>query len=73
MAELGAPMMLVCSNVSSQAIADADRSAGQLHALAERAAQRNMRIAYEALAWGRHVRTYGQAWNLVQRAAHPAL
>ncbi|MCA1645394.1 MAG: TIM barrel protein [Chloroflexi bacterium] len=73
MAELGAPTMLVCSNVGSQAIADADRSAGQLHALAERAAQRNMRIAYEALAWGRHVRTYGQAWSLVQRAAHPAL
>jgi 4-hydroxyphenylpyruvate dioxygenase len=73
MAELGVPMLLVCSNVSSQALPDPERSAAQLHALAERAAQRNLRIAYEALAWGRHVRTYAQAWDLVRRAAHPAL
>ena len=73
MAELGAPMLLVCSNVSSQALPDPDHAAAQLRALAERAAQRNLRIAYEALAWGRHVRTYGQAWDLIQRAAHPAL
>jgi 4-hydroxyphenylpyruvate dioxygenase len=73
MAELGAPMLLVCSNVGSQAIADPDRAAAQLHALADRAAARDLRIAYEALAWGRHVRTYGQAWDLVRRAAHPAL
>jgi 4-hydroxyphenylpyruvate dioxygenase len=73
MAELGAPMLLVCSNVSSQALPDPERSAAQLHALAERAAQRSIRLAYEALAWGRHVRTYAQAWDLVQRAAHPAL
>ena len=52
MAELGAPMMLVCSNVSSQAIDDDQRSAAQLRELGERAARRGLRIAYEALAWG---------------------
>ena len=41
------------------------RAAAQLHALAERAARRNLRIGYEALAWGRHVRLYGQAWKIV--------
>ncbi|HLZ30302.1 MAG TPA: TIM barrel protein [Chloroflexota bacterium] len=70
MAELGAPMMLVCSNVASQAIDDDERAAAQLHALAERAASRGLRIAYEALAWGTHVRTYGHAWQIVQRACH---
>ncbi|MBV9581091.1 MAG: sugar phosphate isomerase/epimerase and 4-hydroxyphenylpyruvate domain-containing protein [Chloroflexi bacterium] len=73
MLELGAPMLLVCSNVSSQALPDPERSASQLRALAERAAQRQVRIAFEALAWGRHVRTYAQAWDLVRRADHPAL
>jgi 3-dehydroshikimate dehydratase len=73
MAELGAPMLLVCSNVGSQALPDAERAAMQLHEAAERAAQRHIRIAYEALAWGRHVRTCGQAWELVRRANHPSL
>ncbi|MBV9323933.1 MAG: sugar phosphate isomerase/epimerase and 4-hydroxyphenylpyruvate domain-containing protein [Chloroflexi bacterium] len=73
MGELGAPMLLVCSNVGSQALADPQRSAAQLYAAAERAAQHGIRIAYEALAWGRHVRTYAQAWDLVRRADHASL
>jgi 4-hydroxyphenylpyruvate dioxygenase len=73
MAELGAPMMLVCSNVSSQAVDDDQRSAAQLHELGERAARRGLRIAYEALAWGEHVRTYRHAWRIVEQAAHPSV
>jgi len=73
MQELGAPMMLVCSNVSQQAVDDEARTAAQLYELAERAAQRGLRIGYEALAWGTRVRTYGQAWNLVKKADHPHL
>ena len=30
-------------------------------------------IAYEALAWGRHVREYQHSWEIVQAAGHPAL
>ncbi|MBL8834848.1 MAG: sugar phosphate isomerase/epimerase and 4-hydroxyphenylpyruvate domain-containing protein [Alphaproteobacteria bacterium] len=73
MQELGAPLMLVCSNAAGQAIDDDGRAAAQLAALAERAARRGLRIGYEALAWGSHVRTYGHAWRLVERAAHPHL
>jgi 4-hydroxyphenylpyruvate dioxygenase len=73
MEELGAPMLLVCSNVSSNALGDADRAAVQLRAASELAAERTIRLAYEALAWGRHVRTYAQAWDVVRRADHPAL
>ncbi|MEO8527310.1 MAG: TIM barrel protein [Caldimonas sp.] len=73
MEALGAPLMLVCSNTSPLALDDAARSAAQLHALAERAARRNLRIGYEALAWGRFVRLYGQAWKIVDEADHPHL
>jgi 4-hydroxyphenylpyruvate dioxygenase len=73
MAELGAPMMLVCSNVQPNAVDEAERMADQLRTLAERAARRNVRIGYEALAWGTHVRTYGQAWEIVKRVDHPHL
>ncbi len=73
MQELGAPLMLVCSNTSPLSLNDAERSAAQLHELAERAARRNLRIGFEALAWGRWVKLYSQAWNIVERAAHPHL
>ena len=50
-----------------------ERAAEQLHALAERAAQRNLRIGFEALAWGRKTNLFRQAWSIVERANHPHL
>ena len=73
MDELGAPMMLVCSSVSPAAIDDDARAAAQLHALGERAAAHGIRLAYEALAWGAHIRTYGRAWDIVRLADHSHL
>ena len=73
MEALGAPLVLVCSNVSPLSLPEPERAADQLRELAERAARRNLRIGYEALAWGRHVKLYRQAWDIVQRADHPHL
>ncbi|MBK1788287.1 bifunctional sugar phosphate isomerase/epimerase/4-hydroxyphenylpyruvate dioxygenase family protein [Prauserella cavernicola] len=73
MEQLGADTMLVCSTVSPDAVDDDDLAAEQLHLLAERAAARGLRIAYEALAWGRFVDTYDHSWRIVRRADHPAL
>lgn len=73
MAALGTDTVLVCSSVSPDGVADPDRLAGQLAAAAERAGDRGMRLAYEALAWGRHVSTWDASWDAVRRADHPAL
>ena len=73
MQELGAPLLLVCSNVAQSALDDDARAAAQLHALAERAAKRRLRIGYEALAWGARVNSYAHAWRIVETAAHPHL
>lgn len=73
MEELGAPLMLVCSNVSPDASADPARSAAQLYELAERAGRRGLKIGFEALAWGTHINTYGRAWQVVKQANHPHL
>lgn len=73
MEALGAPTMLVCSNVRPDAIDDDALAAAQLRELAERAGARGLKIAYEALAWGRHVSTYDHAWRIVEQADHPAL
>jgi 4-hydroxyphenylpyruvate dioxygenase len=73
MEQLGADMVLVCSNVSAEAIDDDALAAAQLRDLAERAAGHGIRIAYEALAWGRHVRDYDHAWRIVEAGDHPNL
>ncbi|MGH2860450.1 MAG: bifunctional sugar phosphate isomerase/epimerase/4-hydroxyphenylpyruvate dioxygenase family protein [Solirubrobacteraceae bacterium] len=73
MEALGVELMLVCSNVSPAAIDDDELAAAQLHELAERAARRGLRVAYEALAWGTNVHDYRHAWSIVERAGHPAL
>ena len=73
MEALGTDLVLVCSSVAPDAVADLDRLAEQLHGLAERAAVRGLRLSYEALAWGRHVNTYDRSWEAVRRADHPAL
>jgi len=73
MEELGADTLLVCSNVSAETIDDDALAAHQLHVLADRAAERGLRVAYEALAWGRRVCEYDHAWRIVRAADHPAL
>ena len=73
MEQLGADLMLVCSNIAPDAIDDDSVAAADLRALGERAARRGFRIGYEALAWGRHVNKFGRAWKLVQAADHPAV
>ncbi len=73
MQELGADLMLVCSNVSPQALGGVDRAAADFHELGERAARRGLRIGYEALAWGRYVNDHRDAWEIVRRADHPAI
>ncbi|MHA6782105.1 TIM barrel protein [Pseudonocardia saturnea] len=73
MEQLGTDLVLVCSSCIPTAVPDDDRIAEQLHRLAVRAAERGMRISYEALAWGREVNTYERSWEIVRRADHPAL
>ncbi|MHB2168701.1 bifunctional sugar phosphate isomerase/epimerase/4-hydroxyphenylpyruvate dioxygenase family protein [Alsobacter sp. R-9] len=71
--ELGTDILFVCSSVSPEAQGGIDRLAADFHELGERAARRGLRVGYEALAWGRFVNDYRDAWEIVRRAAHPAV
>jgi 4-hydroxyphenylpyruvate dioxygenase len=73
MQQLGVDTVLVCSSVAPDAVADPDRLAEQLAAAGSLAAERGVRIAYEALAWGRHVSTWDASWDAVRRAGSPAV
>jgi len=73
MAELGCPLLMVCSNVSPESLGGLERAAADLRELGVRAAARGMRVGFEALAWGRHINDYRDAWEAVRRADHPAV
>jgi len=71
MAELGTDLILICSNLSAVSVGGIDRAAADLNELGARAAARGLRVGYEALAWGRHIFDYRDAWEIVRRADHP--
>jgi len=71
MNELGTDLMLICSNVSPEALGGVDRAAADLRELGELAGSMGIRVGYEALAWGRHVNDHRDAWEIVRRADHP--
>jgi 4-hydroxyphenylpyruvate dioxygenase len=73
MHELQTDLLLICSNVSPASLGGIDRAADDFRELGERAAQRGLRVGFEALAWGRHVHDYRDAWEIVRRADHKAI
>src|SRR5262245_38714549 len=73
MQELGCDLLMLCSNVSPESLGGIDRAAADLRELGERAAKRGLRLGFEALAWGRHINDYRDAWEVVRRADHPAV
>jgi 4-hydroxyphenylpyruvate dioxygenase len=73
MQQLGAELLLVCSNVSPASINDDTRAVADLLEMAERAHKRGLRVGFEALAWGRNINKWRHAWKIVEAANHPAL
>ncbi len=73
MAELGCDLLMICSNVSPDSLGGIDRAAADLRELGERAAKRGLRVAFEALAWGRHINDYRDSWEAVRRADHASV
>ena len=68
---LGVDRILVCSSVHPEAVGGIDRAADDLSELGEIAKSYNVRVGYEALAWGKHVNDHRDAWEIVRRADHP--
>ena len=73
MQRLGIDTMLVCSNVGTATVDDDEVSASQLRRLGDVAEQHGVRLAFEALAWGRFIDDYRRAWRIVELADHPAV
>ena len=71
MDRMGIDTMLVCSNVATATVDDDAVAAAQLRRMGELAAHYGIRLAYEALAWGRFVSDFEHAWRIVEMADHP--
>jgi len=65
---VGSEVLLACSSTSAHAVGDPESLTRDLQKLAMLALPLNIRIAYEALSWGRHVNEFPHAAELVQRA-----
>jgi sugar phosphate isomerase/epimerase len=65
---LGSKLLLVCSSTSAHASDDPEALARDLRKLATLAIPLDIRIAYEALSWGKRVKEFTQASDLVVAA-----
>lgn len=70
--DLGADLLLLCSTRTPDGVEDDRAAVEQLRELADRAARRGIRLAYEAVPWGR-VPTHEAAWRLLELADHDHL
>ena len=72
-AAVGARVLLVCSSTSTHASSDLDDIARDLRRLAMLAVPQGIKVAFEALSWGRTINEFPQAWDVVCRADAPNL
>ena len=69
-AALDCRVMLACSSTSTHATGDTDKLVQDLRKLAMLAIPMNIKIAFEALSWGRNVNEFPQAWDLIMPSRH---
>lgn len=69
----GSKVLLACSSTSRHASDDRADLARDLVKLAMLALPLGIRVAYEALSWGRNVNEFTEAWKIVEAADMPNL
>ena len=72
-AAAGSKVLLACSSTSRHASQDLEHIAADLQKLAMLALPLGIRVAYEALSWGRTVNEFPVSWDVVCRADCPNL
>ena len=70
---LGCRVMLACSSTSTHATSDKETLVKDLRKLAMLALPMNIKVAFEALSWGRVINEFPQAWDIVCEADMPNL
>jgi 4-hydroxyphenylpyruvate dioxygenase len=68
-----APLLLLCSSTSQHASQAPEDLARDLRKLAMLAVPMKIKVAYEALSWGRTINEFTAAWDVICRADMPNL
>jgi sugar phosphate isomerase/epimerase len=66
-------VLLICSSTSVHATGDTQALVKDLRKLAMLAIPMNIKIAFEALSWGRVINEFPQAWDIITQADMPNL
>ena len=66
-------VMLACSSTSTHATGESKKLVQDLRKLAMLAIPLNIKIAFEALSWGRTINEFPQAWDIISEADMPNL
>ena len=66
-------LLLICSSTSVHATGETQALVSDLRKLAMLAIPMNIKIAYEALSWGRTINEFPQAWDIICQADMPNL
>ncbi|MGN6535977.1 MAG: sugar phosphate isomerase/epimerase family protein [Mesorhizobium sp.] len=67
---VGSDVLIMCSNVSPDAVYDRALVLKQFERMAEQARRRGVKIALEPIGWARHIWDYRMAWSLVRELDH---
>jgi sugar phosphate isomerase/epimerase len=66
-------VMLACSSTSTHATGESKKLVQDLRKLAMLAIPMDIKIAFEALSWGRNINEFPQAWDIISEADMPNL
>ena len=66
-------VMLACSSTSTHATGESQKLVQDLRKLAMLAIPMDIKIAFEALSWGRTINEFPQAWDIISEADMPNL
>jgi len=69
----GAQTLVLCSNVAPDSIGGENRIISDLRELGDIASRYGCRVAYEPIAWGKWVRDYRHAWDILKKVDHAAI
>jgi 4-hydroxyphenylpyruvate dioxygenase len=70
---LGCQTLVLCSNIAPDSSSDTGRIVADLQMLGDLAAPFGVRVAWEPICWGRWVKDYREAWEIVRRVDHPCI
>lgn len=70
---IGCPTLVLCSNIAPDSSPDRGRIIDDLRQLGELAAPYGVRVAWEPICWGRWIKDYREAWEIVRKVDHPQI